>query len=273
MVFEIKHFVQALVWVAPLATGLTIAASPTIAVSSAKSAAKITFSDFSHSPTSVATDTDTDSVAIANDGAATADSKAEANFAVAPPAATNSLDNVVTGEGTSYFSAANSNALVVGEFFVNAGESFSFNFAGSLDLLTQIDAPDQGNAGVAIVFNLFDSTDASQPILLDAFSLFGNLSTPDDRDSFELESTSSISFDPNQTSLTTQLGGLNESAKATIAGTFNRLFASNTQLTLVEAKAGGARVAPVPEPSEWLAALFGIGAVVVLKRRFSRQAS
>lgn len=241
---------------APLA--LSIAASPSLAATLASSEARFDIDKFSHNLLKTETFTDTDTFTDATSRQATAEAEAFAEFIQLPPSASNSSFSTTNGDGSNYFGQAESLAAVIGyNFLVREGETFSFDFKGSLNLKTSIDDSQTESASAAgdLSLVLIDNTDQ---VVLDFFTLSGALTTPGDGDDDFLspDKSANITLIPSGTSFDTSFGGKQEFVKSSVQGKFSRTFNSLTSLTLVEAKSNQANVAAVPEPSTILASLF-----------------
>lgn len=267
---KFHHLGQALCLTTSLLVGSTVLSTPSRAATFASSTAEFSFSDFSQSPFETVTSTDTDSVARAIDGVVEADSDANASFKVVrSPFARNSFFNEASGEGVDYEGFAESEASILGSFSVAANSTFSFDFSGFLKLLTEIDniATESANAFGGIAFGLFDVTNPDvSPLELDFFELFGNLNTPGDGDFLEFNTSEFVALGPLNRS--TNFGGNEEAAIASITGSYRRYFERDTVITLFEIKQGAATVnsqpeqVSVPEPSSIVALMAVVGSSI-----------
>ncbi|MEI2578194.1 hypothetical protein [Scytonema sp. PRP1] len=247
----------------PCIASSMLAASPSQAATLARSEGVLEFTRFSQNPSTTGTATNTNTVTIANNGMVNAFANAEATFIVAPPTASNSSLSLAFGEGRDYLGLAESEVTVIGNFDVDANTPFSFDFKSNLNLETSIDNPQAENARAAgdISLALLDTTTNST---IDFFSLAGNLTTPGDDDFIAYQKSDNISLGNPVT--TSNFGGNQESATASIQGSLQRYFANNTNLTLIEVKRNQARVTSVPEPSTCLALLFSCGVIAVASK-------
>ena len=245
---------------AQLAVG--IAASPSLATTLAFSEARFEIDNFSHNPLDVLTFTDTDTVTIATSGQVTADANAFATFINNPfesPFANNSSFSTTNGEGSNYSGLARSFAAVIGyNFFVEEGETFSFDFNSSLDLEASIDNPEieSAIANGTLSFNLYNSNDSNNMMLLDSFTISSNLNSVN---GYSQDSQASTNITLNSDLELTSAGDTPQSASNLIDGQFSRYFDSSTDLTLIETKENEASVFAVPEPRNALGfILFGL---------------
>ncbi|GAA6621937.1 hypothetical protein [Scytonema sp. NUACC26] len=245
-----------LLLVTPLiASSSVLAALPSYAASLALSEGAVEFTRFSQNPSEVVSDADIDTFEIARDGKVDAVAAADAVFVAASPTASNFSLSRVLGEGTDYLGLAQSTAQVIGNFAVDAGTSFSFDFTANLNLAASIDYPllESASASGDISLALLDTDTQS---IIDFFSLQGNLSFQDNNDFVALDTSENIVL--SQPVTTYRFGGNEEFATVSVQGSLQRSFANNTNLTLVEVKRNQARV-QAPEPSTTLALLFLYG--------------
>ena len=257
---QIKPIAQTVLSVASFTAAMAIAAMPTQAATLARSTGEFSF-QFSQGADLFNTSTVTDDRAIASspDAEVLADSEAIALFE--PFFASNTFFSEASGQGRQYFGSAYSEAAILGEFVVGPEAVFSFDFLGSLELFTQVETStsEYAYAFGGVSFALFDITDISQsPILLDFFSLFGELPNQGQGKGFDLQASSGIFLDPEQSAISSQRIGSQRFSSASVSGSFKGYFAENTVLRLVEIKSGEA-VVGVPEPSSLLALFTLIG--------------
>ncbi|WP_017314979.1 hypothetical protein [Mastigocladopsis repens] len=268
---QYQRFTQRfLLLLTPWIASSLLAASPSQAASLALSEGEVELTRLSQNPSVTGTETDSNTVTIANDGMVDAFANAEATFIVTSPTASNSSLSLSFGEGRDYLGLAESEATVIGSFDVDAGTPFSFDFTADLTLATSTDNPSEENARAAgdISLALINNADDS---ILDFFNLTGNLNTPGDDDFIAYQQSDSITLSNLVT--TSDFEGNQESATVSIQGSLQSSFANTTNLTLIEVKRNQARVATVPEPSNCstcLAILFSssvIGIVLKGKRK------
>ena len=241
-----------------------LAASPSQAATFASSQGLFNFTNFSQSPFSVVTDTDTQTPTIAESGMVKAEAFAEAFFLTTPPLGSNSSLSVAFGENRDYLGLANSQASVIGFFDVDADKPFSFDFSANLNLLTSIDNPPAENARASgdISFVLADTNNQN---ILDLFSLTGNVVTEGNNDFVAYQNSENITL--NNKSVVSDFGGKREFAQADIQGSLNRSFSNNTKIALIEVKRNRVRVA-VPESSTNIALFLS---AIVIGARCKRQ--
>ncbi len=275
----------------PLIATSTLATSPSQAATLALSKGEFYFSNFSFDPEVTATVTNANTLAIANGGKVLAENNTETNFFTDPPEASDSSLSKAFGESKNYLGLAKTEAKVLGNFFVDAGESFSVDFTAAFDLETSIDETPKENATASadISFLLFDTSDiADQNLLddffsnllsdttpnikkspLDFFSLSGNLNSVGDNDFITSKKSQYVTLF-NQDSKSS-FGGKAEFATAFVSGSLQRSFVNSTNLTLIQLKRNQARVS-VPESSNSIALLL-FCALVVVATKARREAS
>ncbi|MBW4632711.1 MAG: hypothetical protein KME30_12685 [Iphinoe sp. HA4291-MV1] len=247
-------FVQhCVLFVTPLIASSALGTAPSQAATFAYSEGEFDFTNISQKPLGIGTDTDTKTIAIANGGMVDTLAYATATFIArpSPPEASNFSLSAALGEDKDYLGQAESKATVIGNFVVDANTPFSFNFTTDLNLQTSIDNPPAENARAAgdTYFALIDTDNNS---ILDFFNLTGNLNTLGDNDFIAFQKSDNVTLSAPVT--TSNFGGNQESATASIQGSFQRSFANKTNLALVEVKRNKARVT-APEPSSSLALL------------------
>ncbi|MGV0024460.1 hypothetical protein [Phormidesmis priestleyi] len=268
-----KHTQRLLLLLVPLVAVSSIAANPANAASKAFSEAKVNLFDFSHNPLDVFAAIDSQTFISATNGTATAIATPKAVFLNGSKArAQNSSLSQAAGDGIAYQGIAKSFAGVIGyNFEIAAAESFSFKFDTLLKLATVTDNPARESARASgnINFQLLDSSDEENPIVLDEFSIFGALTTPGKFDLLEVTDHENFTFNPRKTAFTRSFGGNKESATAKTQGIFSRFFSQKTRLTLIEQKENQAIVEAVPEPMSALALLFTASMMVsgAIKRK------
>ena len=258
--------------IAPIVASSVMVAPAANAATLALSDASAAFTQFSLIPESQEVYTNTDTNTIATDGEVSANSDAEALFFATPPAAANFSFTQVEGNGARYRGVAFSQAKVLGNFFIPQDakdKAFSFDFALNLSLFAEIDDAtfESANAIGAIAFWIYGGSDPDNLSLLDFLTVKGMVNTPNNNDGLEFDQTANITL-ANKT-LSSNFGGLQESATASINGSYHRLFEGETYITLVEAKSNEASAEAVPEPTTTLAALISGAIGWVLKRRQS----
>jgi len=140
----------------------------------------------------------------------------------------------VTGEGNSFKVVAGGFASVAGTFFVHAGETFSFEFSGYLQMNTSLQNAETQTANTAgrIAFGVYDVT--RKPIRLDFLEVTSGLDTPGDRDFLNFQTSgNNISLNPQQTRFERQAGNLEESTFVSIVGKYKtQPFKRDTLLVL-----------------------------------------
>lgn len=254
-----QKIAPAVVPLAPLV--FTLAATPTIAATFASSESTVTIDNFSHNPFDSEVITDTFTSTFATDGNVNANADAIANFVTEPPSTFNSSFSSADGTGNNYSGTADSFAGVLGNFSVNSGETFSFNFNADLNLNTSINNPqiESAIADGTISFALYDTSSVDSWMLLDSFTISGNVAS-ENNDFLNFNSSDGTQLNLSNINLTTNFGGDRESASASTEGFFSRTFDRAANLTLVEVKENRSTVA-VPEPSIILGTVLSIFAL------------
>lgn len=249
----------------PAVTG-AIAALPSQAATFSFANTEVIFFDFNvPEATNLVTSTDTNTSTVSFAGQVTAEAEAEAGFVGIPPLAGNFATSLVSGSGPDYFGTARSEATVQGQFAVES--VFSFDFEAVLELYTSVDDPstESASASADIIFQLFDSTDPNNLMLLDTFSVSGFLNSADSNDF--LTSYISPYIDPVRGRPMTFWGGNQEGARARFLGSYQRTFAQPLLITLVESKNTHTNASAVPEPFTVFGTIIGLAGGIVLKRR------
>ncbi len=194
----------------------------------------VIFSNYSHAPEGIGTDTDT--IAIVESGATIADAEAEAFF----------YDSELSGfftessgasEESAFEGSANSDAQVIANFTVEAGETFSFDFSEDVLLETQeIDNPDAeyNQAQLNIGFVLLDTSDLDNIEVLDYADLWAYLVSSEQIS--DLEVYFSDNFTLSDGYQTIDIDGDNELdfISSTTIGTYQHTFDQDTNLTLLK---------------------------------------
>ena len=234
-----NKFAQRLVLcAAPLVTGSVLVALPGLSATLANSGSAANFSNFSHNPESVAASADTNAYSeIINSGALVTQAEAVAAFIPdSSPSLTQALGaslSTTQGDGDNYLGEAQSLAQFVGyNFTVGAGETFSFDFGGLLGLQTSVDYDSElANAFGTVAFQLYDTTDTNTPVLLDFFTISGNLDSTSNNDYVDAFQSSNVTL--NQNDALTSFGGKQEAAQSSFMGKLSRFFERAASIALV----------------------------------------
>ncbi|MEG4353043.1 PEP-CTERM sorting domain-containing protein [Microcoleus sp. LAD1_D5] len=248
----------------PLVTSLSVGIAPSNAATIAGSAAAVTIDNFSHTPSDTGTVTNTYAQTIANTGSVISEANADAVFIsnCHELLAANLSQSGVIGSGHNYSGLAQSQAAVIGDFFIDAEETFSFTFQTFLALLTSVDNPqsERARAKGSISFLVINTV---TNILLDSFHLAIGL---DSSSGFSANAFVSNSFKPTQINFNFLA---QENAAASLlytSGVYSRTFNSATNLRLVEVKNNMAKTEAeaeaVPEPSTVLGTAIFLGLFV-----------
>jgi hypothetical protein len=254
---------QFLLFLTPLLASSVVAASPSQAATFAISQGQLIFTNLSQRPLGTSTDTNTNAVAIFQGGNVGASADAQAYFKVTPPEAFNSSLSLAKGIDNDYLGFAESQAKLIGNFFVGAGKSFSFDFTTFLDLKTAINDPskEDARANGSIFWALLDTNNNK---ILDFFNLTGNLITEGDDDLLEINNSENVTISNQETK--SNVGGKEEFATVIVQGSLQQTFTNTTNVSLVEVSSNQVAV-KAPEPSASVALLVYSGVIgIALKR-------
>lgn len=267
--------------VTPLIATSSLLTSPSQAATLALSEGEFYLKNFSLDPEVTATVNNANTSTIAKNGEVSATNNTNIDFLLEPPKVINKSLSQAFGENKNYSGLANAEGKVLGNFFVDAGESFSVDFTAFLDLETSIDEPaENAKASADIDFLLFDTTDITDPNLLDDFferilsnatsnikktpldffSLTANVNSFNDEDFITSRKSEYITLSNQDTQF--NFGGNAEFATALFEGSLKRSFATPTNLTFIQVRRSQVKVS-VPEPSTSLALLFLCALVAV----------
>jgi hypothetical protein len=264
----------------PLVTGSIFVASPSLAATLASSGGELTLYNINQIPQEVTSLTGTNTFATAELGLTTALADAQASFIVnASTAASSNSDSTTFGEGLIYQGIADSFSQVIGNFFIEANQFFTLDFAASLNLEASIDTLQSESASAmgSLSFLLIDSTTQA---IYNSFSILSNLTAQGDDDYLKYQTNGNITLTSNSTA--TSFGGTQEFANASVEGSLQQFFTSPTNVTLLAVTTNQASVASVKTPeSSSPVALLGflstIGIWLGVKRKLfgakSKQAS
>ena len=260
---KFNHSTEAIAFllVTPLVTGLTVGIAPSNAATIAGSAAEVSIDAFSHRPTDTSTSTNTNTLSIANKGVVISEANAEAVFIsnCHELLAANLSKSQVTGSGSNYAGLAESQATVIGDFDIDAQETFSFNFQAVLNVLTSVDnsQSERARASGNIFFGLINTV---TDILLDSFELVSFL---DSSGGSYFNLSASNNFHPTKINFNFMEKGSTAESLLYTSGVYSRTFDSATNLRLVEVKnniaEAEAEPQAVPEPSTVLGTLTFLG--------------
>lgn len=247
----------AFLFATPLVTSLSVGIAPSSAAIIAGSAAEVAIDNLSHRPIDTDTSTNTNTRAIANQGVVISEANAEAVFIsnCRQLLAQNLSESTVQGDGRKYYGLAESQASVVGDFSINAQQTFSFSFQTVLNLLTSVDNPDSEGASTfgSISFSLIDTV---SNVLLDSFEIAQSLYSFQRGD---LSLSYSDGFNPTTINFGFLAEGNTKQSALYTSGVYSRTFDSATNLRLVEVKKNIAEAEAVPEPSTILGTTLFLG--------------
>jgi hypothetical protein len=256
--------------VVSLSMAAVLSGLPAQAATFAGSLGDFSFGNFSRAPLS--TDSSVRTSTVTTGEGADAVANADAQFNTLPRSeAFNSLDNTAFTTGLVGSAQSESEATVIGNFLVNAGETFTFDFSGFLDLFTVTEQPTEfAAAALATQYSIITpdiTSDSSTE--LDFFSLVGQISTPDGADDFNVANSDAITLLSLDISDDIGANKTSESLSIDVSGRYERFFAQTTAFTLVEFKQGEAfgESEPVPESSSPVVWLLGMGGAIALIHR------
>jgi len=278
--------------VTPLIATSSLVTSPAQAATLASSEGEFSLINFSLDPDVTATGNNANISTIAKGGEVSATNNANIDFFDDPSEVINTSFSEAFGQNKDYLGLAKAEGKVLGNFFVDAGQSFSVDFTAFLDLETSIDEPSAENAKASadISFLLFDTTDISDANLLDDFfdqilsnptskikktpldffSLTANVNSFNDQDFITSRKSDYITLSNQDTQF--NFGGNTEFAKALFQGSLKRSFTTPTNLTFIQVRRTQVKVS-VPEPSTSTALLIlSVLVAVATKARLKKTA-
>jgi hypothetical protein len=258
---ELNHSTGAIAFLlaTPLVTGLTVGIAPSSAAIIAGSAAAVSINNFSHKPKETDTVNNTYTPTIANSRSVISETTADqvflSNSHELLPA--NLSYSRVQGDGNNYSGFAQIEAAVIGDFAIDAGETFSFNFQTLLDLLISVDnsQSERGSTSGSISLSLINTV---TNILLDSFQLTSGL---DSYRGVYWDFSATDSFNRTPINFNSMTEGSAVQSLLSTSGVYSRTFDSATNLRLVEVKNNIAEVEAeaVPEPSTLLGTAIVLG--------------
>jgi len=254
----------------PLVTGLTVGIAPSSAAIIAGAAAEVTIDNFSHRPKENGTVTNTYTETKAHNGLVISEATAEAVFLSNEDGlwTGNQLQSQVRGDGDNYSGLAQTQAIVLGDFDIDAAETFSFNFHTVLAVLTSLDNRQSERAtGMGSISFLLINTVTN--ILFDSFEIASVL---DSSSRHYLNFSPSNSFNPTAINFNLIAEGSQVQSRLDTSGVYSRTFDSATSLRLVEVNINIAEAEAVPEPSTLLGTAIFLG-LFVRRRKLSNKLS
>lgn len=260
---------KGVLWATPFVTGLCVAIAPSrcYAATFALSEAQVEFNPINHSAFVWETATEANTFVASQQGkvAAIASANAVAMNTNQQGFAFNETQSIASGEGYNYLGVAQSSAAILGLFSVKQHETFAFNFGATLNLFTSIDDPSREDAHAKGKIS-FKIINACTGLLLDSFSLFGNLGTIGVGSSGALGSYGFNSFGSHfsgHIGVSQNLGGNQQNIGVGIDGFYSRFFDENTNIALIEDKEN---IASVPEPSTVLGSAVFLGLLNLVRK-------
>lgn len=248
-------------FVVPLVTGSIFATSTSQGATLARSDAFVTISNFSQSPESTSTSSDT---SLIGGHSVISQANADAIFLTEPAFAFTDSSIEAFGSDQEHFSEIQSNLTVLGNFFIDATkcspQSFSFDFNTSLKLATSIDSSSREFASVATDIHLFlvDRTDSENHKILDSFTISSKLTTTGEDKSLSYQKSNNFTLKHFFSFVGIGSDIQQEHADVQALGSYSRDFNTRTRLSVIGVQntevAVEAQVeAEVPEPSSILA--------------------
>ncbi len=194
----------------------------------------VIFSNYSHAPSG--TWTDAEAITLVESGETIATTQAEAFFydselsGLYTESTGFGIDGVVQGSATS-------EAQIIAGFYVEAGQTFSFDFLGDLLLQAkEIDNPDAEytEAQLNIGFLLLDTSDINDIKVLDYAGIWGGLVSSEQIGDLQVDFSSNFTLNKNDQS--SDIDGNNDIdyISSTSIGTYERTFDNDTNLTLLK---------------------------------------
>lgn len=204
-----------------------------------------------------------------NGGFFGAKNKAFNNSTASPLQINSSALSLTFGENRDYEGSAETQARVLGNFDVDAGQLFSFDFNANLNLETEIDdlLSEKANARSDVSFYLFDTANIPQDNFqdylkyqpLDYFTLNASLNTFG-QDYLNYQRSQGVLFTNEKKQ--TMFGANQETASAIIQGKLQRSFTNKTNLTLIALRQTKSQV-KVSEHSMLISLIFIIATIAV----------
>ena len=269
---KLKHSTGAIAFLlaTPLVTGLTVGIAPSSAAIIAGSAAEVTINNFSHRPKGNGTFTNTYTETTANNGLVISEAMAEAVFKSNGQGlwTANKSQSQVQGDGNNYSGFAKTQAIVLGDFDINAAETFSFKLRTILDLVTSVNnrESERASARGSISFSLINTV---TNILFDSFQIASGLSSSSGH---YFNFSPSNSFNPTAINFNLMAEGSAVHSSLSTSGVYSRTFDSATSLRLVEVNNNIAEAEAVPEPSTLLGTAIFLG-LFVRRQKLSNKLS
>ncbi|MEG4632669.1 PEP-CTERM sorting domain-containing protein [Microcoleus sp. AR_TQ3_B6] len=262
---QLKHSPRAIVFLlaTPLVTGLTVGIAPSSAAIIAGSAAEVTIYNFSHKPQGNGTVANTYTETTANNGLVISEAMAEAVFLSNGQELWTKIysQSQVQGDGNNYSGFAKTQAIVFGDFDIDAAETFSFNLKTVLDLVTSVDNRESESARArgSISFSLINTV---TNILFDSFQISSGL---DSSTGHYLNFLPSNSFNPTAINFNLIAEGSVVHSSLSTSGAYSRRFDSAASLRLIQVNNNIAEAEAVPEPNTLLGTAIFLG--VFFRRR------
>jgi hypothetical protein len=284
------QFIKRFLVASPLLASSAFFSTPVQAATFALSQGELKFTNFNEEFAAIERLNEGNTFGFANGGEVNQTNRAVTDFIPSPATASTSALSLAFGLNKDYFGLAQTEAKIVGNFDVDAGQSFIFDFTAALYLRTAIEEAPAENARASgdISFLLLDTTNVAQvnlsefiknlftdtrlvsKITLDFFALNGSLNTFANNDYLENENSPNVTL--TKLFKDFDFEGKEEFASALVAGSLQRSFSSKTNLTLLAIRESEARVS-APEPIINPASLLLLGLVAIAAKIKSKVAS
>ena len=143
---------------------------------------------------------------------------------------TSASSTAFAGDGI-YHVLASADATILASFEIEANQAFTFDFSSTVELLSQVNEPNDESAEVAGQSS-FLLLNANNGGIVDYFTISGGVVTPGQNDFFLADSTQYVDLDGE--SYDYDFVGNQESVDAVYQGSYERIFSQETDLVLVE---------------------------------------
>ena len=230
--------------------GLSLNVVPAHAAVLSRTDSRFEFDQFSDNALTNNTFSDTDTFSFSNGGPVVTEAIADVLFIDDPAQAGNFVRTEAFVDAPSAFGLAEGEASLVGSFSVGSGESFAFDFLGTMNLVAAVDNPvlETATATSSIIFSVFNTTNTT-PVLLDIFELGAGLATGTSNDflSLNVNEQQNFAIDSSRTFAGLDFEGNTKGIQAQVAGRYSRLFDDETLISLVEVKQSTSTGRSVPD--------------------------
>ena len=191
--------------------------------------------NYSHSPSGSLTAAELQ--VLVNRGVAAAIAEAEATFIYDPAFAILFTESSGVGEDGAFQVESQSETKIIASFSVEANQTFSLDLAADLELEAkeiENSNAEYSNAKSTTAFLVLETSDVNNPRVLDYFGIQGSLISSEQSGELTFGSSESVAI--TYRDKTSDIDGNNgtDSLTGATAGTYERTFNSDTELTLVK---------------------------------------